>query len=53
MNQKITWKILKIETGYYVAETPTGTVESARVSSNNRNEIDSLISIIATLTKKQ
>jgi hypothetical protein len=51
LNQQIAWKIYKTETGYFFAETPEGDVR-ADASSNKRNEIDSMISIISTLAAK-
>lgn len=51
LNKKTTWKLYQTETKYFEANTQKGDI-SANVSSKNRSEIDSLIAIIATLTKK-
>jgi hypothetical protein len=51
LNKKTTWKIYKEESGYFTAHTKKGDI-SSDVSSKSKNEIDSLISIIATLTRK-
>jgi hypothetical protein len=51
LNKPILWTVYHTDTGYIVAVTAAGEV-SARSTSNNRNEIDSLISIITTLRKE-
>lgn len=52
LNEKTTWKISQIaETGYFNRYTGKRNI-SATVSAKNKNEIDSLIAIIATLVKK-
>jgi len=51
LNKKTTWKLYQTETKYFEANTQRGDI-SAYVSSKSRNEIDSLIAVIATLTKK-
>ncbi len=51
LNKKTKWRLYQTETKYFEAITNKGDI-SAYVSSKNRNEIDSLIAIIATLTKK-
>ncbi len=49
LNHQAVWKIYQTETGYYVAETLIKNI-SSEVSSKKINEIDSLISIITTLS---
>ena len=51
-NKKVKWKIHKTETGYFDSFSTENGDLSARASSRKRTEIDSLISIIATLKKK-
>lgn len=51
LNKKTIWKLCQTETKYFEANTQRGDI-SVSVISKNRNEIDSLIAIIATLTKK-
>ncbi len=51
LEKQILWDVYETESGYFVAEIPDGAI-SATVSSNKRNEVDSLISIIATLKRK-
>lgn len=51
LGQEIAWTVYETETGYFVAATPEAKV-TARATSNKRDEIDSLISIISTLRKK-
>jgi len=51
LNHSVTWKIYKTEGGFYEAYTPETNI-TASASSNKLSDIDSLISIIATLTKK-
>ncbi|HEY6062447.1 MAG TPA: hypothetical protein VIV35_02490 [Chitinophagaceae bacterium] len=50
LGRQTTWKIYQTETGYWGAIALQGKIY-ARVSSKNKNEIDSLISIISTLSK--
>src|SRR5436190_14796718 len=50
LGRQTTWKIYQTETGYWDAITLIGKIY-AQVSSKNKNEIDSLISIISTLSK--
>ena len=50
--EKVKWTIHKTETHYYVASSSSYGNLSANASSKNRNDIDSIISIIATLKKK-
>lgn len=52
LDKEIPWTINKTETGYFEAFTTENGDLNARVSSKNREEIDVLISIIATLKKK-
>jgi hypothetical protein len=51
LNKPITWRIYQTPTGYFEAYTPEIKV-NAYVTSNKRNEIDSLISFISTLNKE-
>lgn len=48
----VTWKLYRTETGFYTAFTSETGDLNARVSSSDRLGIDTLISIIATLTQK-
>jgi hypothetical protein len=52
LNRQVTWNIYKTPTGYFDAETSGGEEVSGDCTSNKRNEIDSLIAIIATLREK-
>ena len=52
LNKKVSWTINQSETGYFTAFTTENGDLNARVSSKNRNEIESLISVIATLKEK-
>ena len=52
LGREITWNIYKTPTGFFDAETPRGEDVSGHCTSNKRNEIDTLISVIATLTEK-
>jgi hypothetical protein len=52
LNKKVTWTIEKIEVGHFAASTNENGDLNAMAFSRNRNEIDSLISIIATLRTK-
>ena len=49
LSKEVNWTIHKTETQYYVASSSNNGSLRANASSKNRNEIDSLISIIATL----
>jgi hypothetical protein len=51
-NKKVQWKIATTETGYYQAYTSENGDLNARVSSKLRTDIDTLISIVASLKKK-
>jgi hypothetical protein len=51
LNKPISWTVYNTDTGYFVAITADGEV-TARVTSNKRNEIDSLITIVSTLRRK-
>ena len=51
-DKKVNWTIYKTETGYFIAFTTEDGDINANVSSKKRTEIDSLISIIATLKER-
>lgn len=51
LNKKTTWSISKEESGYFTAYTQKENI-SSDVSSKSKYEIDRLISIIATLTRR-
>jgi hypothetical protein len=51
-NIRVQWKIATTETGYYQAYTSENGDLNARVSSKPRTDIDTLISIVASLKKK-
>lgn len=51
-DKKVKWKIYQTETGYFNAFTSESGDLNATASSKNRIEVDSLISIIATLKRK-
>jgi hypothetical protein len=51
-NKKVQWKITTTETGYYQAFTSENGDLNAHVSSKARADIDTLVSIIASLKKK-
>ena len=50
--KKVEWKIHQTKSGYFNAYTSENGDLNAKVSSKNRKDIDSVISIIATLKKK-
>ena len=52
LDKKVEWKIYKTETGYFDASTNEKGDLNANASSKNRNQIDSLVSIISTLRQK-
>ena len=52
LNLQTKWAIYVTETGYFDAETPRNRGISAEAISNKRNDIDSLISIIGTLSER-
>jgi hypothetical protein len=51
-DKKVQWKIAMTETGYYQAFTSENGDLNAQVSSKLRTDIDTLVSIIASLNKK-
>lgn len=51
LNTMVTWKIYQTETKWFIAYTKKGDI-SAEASAKNKDEIDSLIGIIATLRTK-
>lgn len=51
LNEQASWPLHKSGTGYLTAGTSVAQI-SARVWSSKRNEIDSLIAIVSTLTKE-
>jgi hypothetical protein len=52
LDKKVEWKIYKTETGFFDARTNEKGDLNANASSKDRNEIDSLVSIISTLRQK-
>lgn len=52
LNVKTKWTVYVTKTGYFDAETPVIRGISASALSNKRHDIDSLISIIETLSEK-
>lgn len=51
-NKKVLWKIVMTETGYYQAYTSENGDLNAHVSSKRQSDINTLISIVASLKKK-
>ena len=52
LDNRVTWTVDQTETGYFNAYTNEGGEVNARASSKDREELNNLIAIIATLKKK-
>jgi hypothetical protein len=52
LNKEVQWTVDKSETEYFMAYTTEKGDVNAKVFSNKRNEIDSMIAIISTLKEK-